>query len=163
MPTGLGATALALIGLFNMLGCWGLGWLGGHFRQQNLLGWLYLMRSAAIAAFFLLPKTQTSVIIFAATSGLAWLGTVPLTSGLVGRVFGMRNLGTLFGLCFLNHQVGAFLGAWLGGYLFDLTGSYSIVWIATAVAGVIAAALHFAINDEPVTLAPAPVGLPAAA
>jgi predicted MFS family arabinose efflux permease len=163
MPTGLGATALALIGLFNMLGCWGLGWLGGHFRQQNLLGWLYLMRSAAIAAFFLLPKTQTSVIIFAATLGLAWLGTVPLTSGLVGRVFGMRNLGTLFGLCFLNHQVGAFLGAWLGGYLFDLTGSYSIVWIATAVAGVIAAALHFAINDEPVTLAPAPVGLPAVA
>lgn len=163
LPTGIGATALALIGLFNMVGCWGLGWLGGHFRQQNLLGWLYVLRSVAIAVFFVLPKTETSVVLFAGVLGLVWLGTVPLTSALVGRIFGMRNLGTLFGLCFLNHQLGAFLGAWLGGYLFDLTGSYSIVWIATAVSGVIAAGLHFAIDDEPVTLAPVPAGLPAAA
>jgi predicted MFS family arabinose efflux permease len=155
MPVGLGATALALIGLFNMVGCWGFGWLGGRFRQQNLLGWLYLVRSAAIAAFFLLPKTPASVIMFAVTMGLAWLGTVPLTSGLVAKVFGLRHLGTLFGVCFLSHQVGSFLGAWLGGYLFDLTGSYSIVWSATAVAGLAAAALHFAIDDRPVTLVPA--------
>jgi len=158
MPAGLGATALALIGLFNMVGCWGFGWLGGRHRQQNLLGWLYLIRSAAIAAFFVLPKTEVSVIVFAVTMGLAWLGTVPLTSGLVAKVFGMRHLGTLFGVCFLNHQVGSFLGAWLGGYLLDLTGSYSVVWVATAIAGVVAALLHFAINDKPVTLAPvAPV------
>ena len=158
MPVGLGATALALIGLFNMVGCWGFGWLGGRYRQQNLLGWLYLMRSAAIAAFFLLPKTEASVIVFAVTMGLAWLGTVPLTSGLVAKVFGVRHLGTLFGVCFLNHQVGSFLGAWLGGYLFDLTGSYSGVWVATAIAGVVAALLHFAIDDKPVTLSPiAPV------
>ncbi len=104
----------------------------------------------------MLPKTETSVIIFAVTMGLAWLGTVPLTSGLVAKVFGMHHLGTLFGVCFLNHQVGSFLGAWLGGYLFDLTGSYSIVWSATAIAGVIAALLHFAINDKPVTLTAAP-------
>lgn len=154
MPMGLGAWALALIGLFNMVGCWAFGWLGGRYRQQNLLGWLYMIRSAAIAAFFLLPKTETSVIVFAVTMGLAWLGTVPLTSGLVAKVFGTRHLGTLFGLCFLNHQIGAFLGAWLGGYLFDLTGSYSVIWSATAVAGLVAAGVHFAINDSPVTLTP---------
>ena len=114
----------------------------------------HLIRSAAIAAFFLLPKTPASVIIFAVTMGLAWLGTVPLTSGLVAKVFGMRHLGTLFGVCFLSHQIGSFLGAWLGGYLFDLTGSYSIVWSATAIAGLAAAGLHFAINDKPVALTP---------
>jgi MFS family permease len=161
MPVGLGATALALIGLFNMVGCWAFGWLGGRFRQQNLLGCLYLIRSAAIAAFFVLPKTETTVIIFAATMGLAWLGTVPLTSGLVAKVFGIRHIGTLFGVCFLNHQVGAFLGAWLGGYLFDVTGSYSIVWSATAAAGLIVAILHFAINDRPVTLAPSQIAVQA--
>jgi len=162
MPSGLGATALALIGLFNMVGCWGFGWLGGRYRQQNLLGWLYLIRSAAIAGFFILPKTEISVIVFAITMGMAWLGTVPLTSGLVAKVFGMRHLGTLFGVCFLNHQIGSFLGAWLGGYLLDLTGSYSVVWILTAIAGVMAALLHFAINDKPVTLVP-PTAVPVGA
>ena len=149
MPIGLGATALALIGLFNMVGCWGFGWLGGRFRQQHLLGWLYLIRSTAIAVFFVMPKTTTSVILFAAVMGIAWLGAVPLTSGLVAKFFGTRYLGALFGVCFLNHQVGSFLGAWLGGYLFDLTGSYSIVWSATAVTGLVAAGLHFAIDDKP--------------
>lgn len=163
MPIGLGATALALIGLFNMAGCWGFGWLGGRFRQQHLLGWLYLIRSAAIAVFFLMPKTTASVILFASVMGLAWLGTVPLTSGLVAKVFGTRNLGTLFGVCFLNHQVGSFLGAWLGGYLFDLTGSYSIVWSATAIAGLVAAGLHFAIDDKPVSLMPMTDAIPASA
>jgi predicted MFS family arabinose efflux permease len=155
MPAGLGATALALIGLFNMVGCWGFGWLGGHYRQQNLLGLLYLARSAAIAAFVFLPKSELSVMLFAAMMGLAWLGTVPLTSGLVAKVFGTQHLGTLFGLCFLSHQIGSFLGAWLGGYLFDLTGSYDLVWTGTAIAGVVAALLHFAINDRPVALAAA--------
>ncbi|MCC7273137.1 MAG: MFS transporter, partial [Alphaproteobacteria bacterium] len=111
MPVGLGATALALIGLFNVAGSWACGWLGGRFRQQHVLGWLYLMRAIAIAAFFLLPKTGASVIVFAAVMGLAWLGSVPLTSGLVAKVFGTRHLGTLFGVCFLNHQIGSFLGA----------------------------------------------------
>ncbi|MGC2855578.1 MFS transporter [Novispirillum sp. DQ9] len=159
MPLGLGATALALIGLFNMAGSWGCGWLGGRFRQQHVLGWLYLVRGGAIAAFFLLPKTEASVVLFAAVMGLTWLGTVPLTSGLVAKVFGVRHLGTLFGICFLSHQVGSFLGAWLGGTLFDLTGTYDLLWATTAGAGVLAAALHFAINDTP----PAPVPTPAAA
>lgn len=148
MPIGLGATALALIGLFNMVGSWGCGWLGGRFRQQHVLGWLYLIRGVVIGAFFLLPKTTTSVMLFAAIMGLTWLGTVPLTSGFVAKVFGTRYLGTLFGVCFLSHQIGSFLGAWAGGFVFDLTGSYSVVWVATAVAGLLAAALHFPINDK---------------
>ncbi|MBV7486816.1 MFS transporter [Bordetella sp. BOR01] len=148
MPIGLGATALALIGLFNMAGSWACGWLGGRYRQQHVLGWLYLIRGAAIAAFFLLPKSTLSVVLFAAVMGLTWLGTVPLTSGLVAKVFGTRHLGTLFGVCFLSHQVGSFLGAWLGGLVFDLTGSYTPVWAATALAGLVAALLHFPIDDR---------------
>lgn len=147
MPIGLGATALALIGLFNMLGTWTCGWLGGRIRQQYVLGWLYLVRGVAIAIFFLLPKTDVSVVLFACVMGLTWLGTVPLTSGLVAKIFGIQHLGTLFGICFLSHQIGSFLGAGVGGIVFDLTGSYSLLWIATAAAGLIAAILHFPIND----------------
>ena len=154
LPVGLGATALAMIGFFNMIGCLGFGWLGGRFRPQHLLGWLYLVRAAAIAAFFLLPKSDVSVAVFAAIMGLVWLGTVPLTSGLVAKVFGLQHLGTLFGICFLSHQIGSFLGAWLGGYLFDVTGSYSVVWATTAAAGVFAAILHFPIKDAPAHLVP---------
>ncbi|WP_233805159.1 MFS transporter [Paraburkholderia sp. HP33-1] len=151
MPIGLGATALALIGLFNMAGSWACGWLGGRFRQHHVLGWLYLIRSATIGAFFVLPKSAVSVVIFAAVMGLTWLGTVPLTSGLVAKVFGTRHLGSLFGVCFLSHQIGSFLGAWLGGLVFDLTGSYSLLWEATVAAGVIAALLHFPIDDTSVS------------
>ena len=147
MPIGLGATALALIGLFNMAGSWACGWLGGRFRQQYVLGWLYLIRGIAIGAFFLLPKTSTSVVVFAAVMGLTWLGTVPLTSGLVAKIFGTHHLGTLFGVCFFSHQLGSFLGSWMGGFVFDVTGSYSLIWGATAVAGLMAALLHFLIND----------------
>jgi predicted MFS family arabinose efflux permease len=147
MPSGLGATALALIGLFNTAGSWACGWLGGRYRQQVVLGWLYLIRAVTIALFFLLPKTGTSVVVFAAVMGLTWLGTVPLTSGLIAKLFGTRHLGTLFGVCFLSHQLGSFLGAWLGGYVFDVTGSYSLIWGATALAGLLAAMLHFPIDD----------------
>jgi predicted MFS family arabinose efflux permease len=150
MPLGLGATALALIGLFNMAGSWACGWLGGRFRQHHVLGWLYVIRSVTIGVFFVLPKSSASVVIFAAVMGLTWLGTVPLTSGLVAKVFGMRHLGSLFGMCFLSHQIGSFLGAWLGGLVFDLTGSYSLLWEATVVAGLVAAMLHFPIDDATV-------------
>jgi predicted MFS family arabinose efflux permease len=148
MPVGLGATALALIGLFNMAGSWACGWMGGRFRQHHVLGWLYLIRGAAIAAFALLPPSDLLVILFAAVMGLTWLGTVPLTSGLVARMFGVGHLGALFGVCFLSHQIGSFLGAWVGGLMLDLTGSYSAVWMATAIAGLVAALLHFAIDDD---------------
>jgi MFS family permease len=151
MPVGLGATALALIGFFNMIGSWGCGWLGGRWRQHHVLVWIYLIRGAAIALFVLLPTTGVSVVVFAAVMGLTWLGTVPLTNGLIAKVFGTRHLGTLFGVVFLSHQLGSFLGAWLGGYVFDTTGSYSLIWGATAVAGLVAALLHFPIDDRPVT------------
>jgi predicted MFS family arabinose efflux permease len=157
MPVGLGATALALIGLFNMAGSWACGWLGGRFRQHRVLGWLYVVRSMTIAAFFLLPKSAASVVVFAAVMGLTWLGTVPLTSGLVAKVFGTRHLGTLFGVCFLSHQIGSFLGAWLGGLVFDLTGSYALLWEATVVAGLLAALLHFPIDDRAVGARERPV------
>lgn len=147
MPTGLAATALALIGLFNMGGSWLCGWLGGRFPPQSVLGWLYLLRTGAIAAFALLPKTDLSVTLFAACMGVVWLGTVPLTSGVIARMFGVRHLGTLFGVCFLSHQVGSFLGAWVGGLVFDLTGSYDLIWAATAATGLVAAILNFAIRD----------------
>ncbi|HLG47864.1 MAG TPA: MFS transporter [Reyranella sp.] len=147
MPLGLSATALSLIGFFNMIGSWACGWLGGRVRQQMVLGWLYLIRGAAIAVFFLLPKSPASVVIFAAVMGLTWLGTVPLTSGWVAKVFGTGHLGTLFGVCFFSHQIGSFLGAWLGGFVFDLTGSYAAVWILTAASGAMAALLHFPIKD----------------
>jgi MFS family permease len=162
MPAGLGAAALATIGLFNMGGTWACGWLGGRMRQQYILGWLYLIRGAAIAVFFLTPKTETSVMVFAAVMGLTWLGTVPLTSGLVAKIFGTRHLGTLFGVCFLSHQVGSFLGAGVGGIIFDLTGSYGPLWIATAAAGLVAALLHFPIDDANVETAHAPAGAPLA-
>ena len=156
MPAGLGAMALALIGLFNMVGTWACGWLGGRVRQQYVLGWLYLIRGLAIAVFFFLPKTDSSVLAFAAVMGLTWLGTVPLTSGLVAKMFGTEHLGTLFGICFLSHQIGSFLGAGVGGVVYDLTGSYTPLWIATALAGLVAALLHFPINDASVARAPAP-------
>jgi predicted MFS family arabinose efflux permease len=147
MPLGLSATALSLIGFFNMIGSWACGWLGGRMRQQMVLGWLYLIRGAAIAVFFVLPKSPASVVIFAGVMGLTWLGTVPLTSGWVAKVFGTSHLGTLFGVCFFSHQIGSFLGAWLGGFVFDLTGSYAAVWILTAASGAMAALLHFPIRD----------------
>jgi len=150
MPLGLGATALALIGLFNMVGTWACGWLGGRMRQQYILGWLYLIRGLVIGVFVYLPKTDLSVIIFACVMGLTWLGTVPLTSGLVAKIFGTEHLGALFGICFLSHQVGSFLGAGIGGIVFDLTGSYSLLWIATAAAGLVAAMLHFPISEASV-------------
>jgi predicted MFS family arabinose efflux permease len=147
MPLGLSATALSLIGLFNIAGSWSCGWLGGRFPQQQVLGWIYLVRGVTIAAFFLLPKSTLSVVIFAAIMGLTWLGTVPLTSGWLAKVFGTSHLGTLFGVCFFSHQIGSFLGAWLGGFVFELTGSYAIVWTLTAAAGLMAALLNFPIKD----------------
>jgi len=148
MSPGVGATALALIGFFNIIGSWGCGVLGGLHSKKRLLAGLYLLRAMTIAVFLAAPKTETAVLVFAASMGLLWLGTVPLTSGLVGQIFGMRHLGMLFGLVFLSHQVGSFLGVWLGGVVFDATGSYDVIWVASIVLGVIAAALHLPISER---------------
>lgn len=148
LPAALGATAFAVIGFFNMVGTWACGGLGARFRFKNLLSILYVVRGLAILLFLWAPKSEASVLIFATMMGLTWLGTVPLTSGLVAQIFGPRYLGTLFGLCFLNHQIGSFFGAWLGGYLFDTLGSYDLIWVLTGIAGFVAGILHMPINDR---------------
>jgi len=149
MPTMLAATAIAIIGFFNILGTLASGWLGGKYRQKYVLSWLYLARAFVIAGFFVFPITQTSVLIFAALMGFLWLGTIPLTSGLVAHIYGVRYLGALFGIVFFSHQIGGFLGAWLGGYLFDLTGTYDVVWMIAIALGLLAAAIHLPITDRP--------------
>jgi predicted MFS family arabinose efflux permease len=144
----LGASALAVVGLFNVIGSWGCGWLGARYPMQHLLGLVYLLRGLAIMVFVMLPKSDAGVLVFAAAMGTLWLGTVPLTSGLIGRMFGVTHMGTLFGIAFMSHQIGSFLGAWLGGVMFDLTGSYVGFWWLTAAAGLFAALVNFPIDDR---------------
>lgn len=146
----LGAAALALIGLGNIFGSWCSGVLGGHFSKKYLLSSLYLARAAVITAFVLIPVSDVSILTFATLMGVLWLSTVPLTSGLVAQMFGVRYLATLFGFVFLSHQVGSFLGVWLGGYVYDATGSYTGVWWVAVALGLGAAVLHWPINDRPV-------------
>jgi len=152
----LGAWALALVGLFNVVGSYSSGVLGGRYSKKYLLSFLYFSRAALIAVFLLIPPTPTTVLVFAAIMGLLWLSTVPLTSGLVAQMFGPRYMGMLFGIVFFSHQVGSFLGVWLGGYLFDTTGSYDVVWWAGVALGVFAGLVHWPIHETRVArLAPA--------
>jgi predicted MFS family arabinose efflux permease len=156
------ALALALIGFFNIVGTYLWGVFGGRYRKKYLLSVLYLARSAVIALFLALPISDFSVLAFGAVMGLLWLGTVPLTSGLVVQIFGPRYLGTLFGIVFLSHQIGSFLGAWLGGYVYDATGSYDIVWLAGIALGIAATLLHWPIADTPtIGVRPSPLQQPA--
>ncbi|HER26812.1 MAG TPA: MFS transporter, partial [Rhodospirillales bacterium] len=150
MDASVGATTLALIGLFNIIGTYTCGVLGGRHSRKYLLSGLYFLRSIVVLVFLVLPKSEISVYIFAATMGLLWLGTVPLTSGLVAQMFGVRFISTLFGIVFLSHQLGSFLGVWLGGYLYDTTGSYDGVWYGSIVLGVLAALIHLPIAERPV-------------
>jgi predicted MFS family arabinose efflux permease len=146
----LAATALVVIAVFNGMGSWGFGYLGGHFRKKYLLCWLYGLRSVAIYIFITTPASPTSVMIFSAVIGLLWLGTVPLTSGIVAQIFGTRYMATLFGIVFLSHQLGSFSGVWLGGRVFDSTGSYQSVWWISIALGLVAVAVHAGIKDAPV-------------
>jgi len=145
-----GAIALSLIGLGNIVGTAACGVLGGHYRKKFVLSVLYILRAVVMTAFLVLPMTPTTIVIFSLSLGLLWLGTVPLTSGLVADIFGVKYMATLFGFVFFSHQMGAFAGAWLGGYVFDMTGSYQPVWIVGIVLGVVSALLHWPIRDEPV-------------
>lgn len=151
----VGAVALSLIGFFNIIGSFGAGWLGDRFRKKKLLSAIYLGRAVAITLFILIPASDISVYLFASVFGLLWLGTVPLTGGLVGQIFGPRYMATLFGIVMFSHQVGAFFGSWLGGLSYDLTGSYDIVWAIAVILGVLASALHWPIADAPVVRRPA--------
>ncbi len=150
------AWALSLIGLFNVLGSLLAGMLGQRFRKKYLLSAIYVARSMVILGFIMLPLSATSAYIFAAVIGVLWLSTVPLTTGLVGQIFGVRYLGTIGGLVFLSHQLGSFAGVWLGGYLFDATGSYDVVWWLSIALGLFAAILHYPIDDR--VLAAQPTG-----
>ena len=149
LPPEAGATALALIGLFNIIGSFACGYLGDKVSKKWLLTGLYTVRGVFIAAFLLAPLTPLTAALFGAGMGLLWLGTVPLTSGLVVQIFGLRSVGTLFGIVFLSHQLGAFVGVWLGGALYDATGSYDVVWWTAVALAVLAALLHLPINERP--------------
>lgn len=153
--------ALAIIALANVIGTYVCGSLGGVLRRKYLLSGIYLLRSAAMAIFVALPVTPVSVYVFSAVMGFLWLGTVPLTNGIVSQVFGVRYITTLFGFVFFGHQVGAFLGVWLGGYLFDATGSYDLVWFGSIALGLAAAALHWPIDDREIARRFAPQALAA--
>lgn len=145
----VGAWCLALIGLFNIAGSFGAGWLGQRFSMKRSLAWIYLLRACVIAALLAAPKTELTLYLFAAAMGVLWLSTVPLTTGIVARVFGLQYLATLFGFVFLSHQIGSFTGVWLGGWLADNTGSYDGMWYAGIVLGVLAALIHWYIDEQP--------------
>ncbi len=153
------AVALAMVGLFNIGGSLGAGWMGDRYRRRTLLAVLYLLRAIVMVVFLVVPLTASSAILFGAVMGVLWLSTVPLTSGLVAAMFGPRYLSTLFGIVFLSHQVGAFLGVWLGGRVYDDTGGYGPVWTIAVVLGVAAAAVHVPIatgTDARPAIGPSP-------
>ncbi len=144
----LGAWSIALVGLFNIIGSLTAGALGGKYSKRWLLSGIYLARSIVITIFVLAPKTDVVVLTFAAAMGLLWLSTVPLTSGLVAVMFGTRYMATLFGFVFFSHQIGSFLGVWLGGRLFDQTGSYDVVWWMSVALGIFAMVVHLPIREK---------------
>lgn len=149
LPPQLGAWAIAIIGLANVVGSYGAGVLGGRHSKRRLLAAIYALRSVAIALFVLLPASPWTVILFALAIGILWLSTVPPTSGLVAVMFGTRYMATLFGVVFFSHQLGAFLGVWLGGVLFERTGSYDLVWWLAVALGLLAALVHLPIAERP--------------
>jgi len=148
MAPETGMKALALIGLFNIFGTYTFGWLGNRLTKKYVLAALYFSRSALITVFLLAPMTPLTVYLFSAAIGFLWLGTVPLTSGLIAHIFGPRYLSTLGGISFLFHQVGSFLGVWTGGLIFDALGSYHLMWIVTIALGVLAGLVNLPIDDR---------------
>jgi MFS family permease len=150
------AWALALVGLFNIVGTYTAGVMGNKGRKKKLLSGIYLARSAVFVLFLITPVSEVTVLIFGAALGLFWLSTVPLTSGLVAQIFGTTWMSMLYGIVFLSHQLGSFLGAWLGGKFFDMYGNYDIVWGICVALGFVAAALHWPIKDAPMARLAAP-------
>ena len=142
--------AFGFIGLFNIAGAYLFGALGDRYSKKSILTLIYLLRAALMTAMLLIPLTDLSAIILCACIGLVWLSTVPLTSGIVTQVFGPAHFSFLFGIVFMSHQIGGFTGAWLGGRIFDATGSYDQMWMISIVLGVISATLHWPISDKPV-------------
>jgi predicted MFS family arabinose efflux permease len=148
MAPHVAVTALALIGLFNIAGTYTTGWLGSRMPKRYILSFIYFARSVVFALFFLLPVTPLSVYLFAIALGLLWLSTVPPTNGIVVQIFGVRHLAMLAGVTFFSHQIGSFLGAWLGGRLYDATGSYDVVWWVSIALGVAAGLINLPIDER---------------
>ena len=148
LPVAVGAWALAMIGLFNIFGSFGMGWAVGRWRMKSLLSLVYSVRAVAITLFLLAPKTEVTVLVFAAVMGVSFLSTVPPTAGLVAKFFGTTNMAMLFGIVMLAHQVGGFMGAWLGGRVFEATGSYNLVWYIDIALAVGAALVHLPIREK---------------
>ena len=148
LSANIGALAIGLVGLFNIIGSYTAGVLGARHSQRLLLSGIYTLRALVITLFLVVPVSAASVLVFAAAMGVLWLSTVPLTSGLVALFFGTRHIGTLFGFVFLSHQVGAFVGVWLGGVIESATGSYEAMWWLSVALGLTAAALHLPITER---------------
>ena len=148
LPAWIAGWALALIGLFNILGTLMYGYLGDSYSKKNLLTGLYSLRSVLFLVFFLSPKTEFTVLIFASLLGILWLSTVPLTSGIITDVFGPKYTSMLFGMALFTHNIGSFFGSWLGGRIFDAYGSYDLMWIICVFVGFASAAVHFPINGS---------------
>lgn len=145
----VGAWSLAIIGLFNIAGSFISGFVGQRYSKKSSLSAIYLARAVVILCLILMPKTPLTIYLFSAFMGLLWLSTVPLTTGIVAQVFGVRYLATLFGLVFLSHQLGSFVGVWMGGRLYDTYGSYDGMWWAGIFFGVVAAIVHWPIDEKP--------------
>lgn len=145
----LGAVAIALIGVSNIGGTVAAGWLGNKYSRKYLLAGIYLLRTIVAAAFILNPITPETVVLFSISMGALWLATVPLTSGLVAQIYGLRYMGTLYGLVFFSHQLGGFLGVWLGGMMYDLYGSYTVVWWVGVGFGLLSAIIHLPVEEKP--------------
>jgi predicted MFS family arabinose efflux permease len=143
----VGSWSIAIIGLFSIAGSLSAGYLGGKLPKQLMLATIYFSRAVAIGLFMIFPVTELSAYIFAAAMGFLWLSTVPLTAGLVTLFFGARYMGMLYGLAFFSHQVGSFVGVWLGGYVFDVTGDYDLVWYLGIILGLASAAIHLPITE----------------
>jgi MFS family permease len=146
--SALGAVALALIGVANVAGTLLAGWAGNHFPKKYLLAAIYTGRTIASAAFIMMPMTPVSVIVFSVAMGSLWLATVPLTSGLIAHIYGLRHMGTLYGIVFLSHQLGGFMGVWLGGRMYDLYGSYTLVWWIGVGVGAFSAIVHLPVREN---------------
>ena len=139
--------SLALIGLFNVFGTYAAGVLGQRLQKRKILAFIYLARAAAIALFLLAPLSPLSVYVFSAVMGLLWLSTVPVTNAMVAQIFGVAHLSMLSGFVFFSHQIGSFMGVWLGGYLYDRTGSYDLVWYIAIALGVLAALVNLPVKE----------------
>ena len=159
LPASVGAAAIALIGLFNVVGSLGAGELTQRWKRRELLILIYASRGVLMAIFLFADKTTTNVLIFSAVMGLLWLSTIPPTVALMARNFGTRWLATMFGLVFVGHQLGGFAGAFLGGYIFDRTGSYDLMWSICIAGAAFAALMHIPVQDGPkAAMTPPPQG-----